>query len=115
MPFVKVTNNEVKLIGENFQTLRTIATNAASADRHAKDPRSVIVHTDGRVVLYDDDARTVRTITSGGSSSVFSGDDIIIKKSNGKTEVWTQSGQLLRTMDSNGINIKKLLVNYETK
>lgn len=108
MAFVQVTNNEVKLIGENYQTLRTIATNASSADRHSKNPVSVIVHTNGSVVLYDDDARTVRTITSGGASGVFSGDDLIIKKSNGKTEVWTQNGQLLRTMDS-GINIKKLL------
>ena len=112
MPFVQITNNEVKLIGENFQTLRTIATNARSADRHSKNPTSVIVHTDGRVVLYDDDAKTLRTVTSGGSSGVFSGDDLIIKKSNGKTEVWTQTGQLLRTMDS-GINIKKLLKDYE--
>ena len=105
--FVQVTNNEVRLIGDNFQTIRTIATNAKSADRHSKNPVSVIVHTTGSVVLYDDNARTLRTLTSGATSGVFNGDDVVIKKSNGKTEVWTQDGRLLRTMDS--MNLKQLI------
>jgi hypothetical protein len=109
MPFVRVTNSSVELIDEqSYRVIRTIATSALSADRNQKTSQSVIVHTDGRVVLYDDDARVVRTLTTGGASGVFSGDDIIIRKGSGHTEVWSADGRLIRTMDS-GLNLKKLI------
>lgn len=107
MPFVRITNSSVELIGDDFRVLRTIATSASTADRNPRTSSSVIVHTNGSVVLYDDNAKTLRTITSGGVSGIFSGDDIIVRKINGATEVWSQSGQLLRTLDS-GINVKNL-------
>lgn len=109
MPFVRVTNNSVELIEEQtYRVVRTIATSALSADRNPKSNQSVIVHSDGRVILYDDDARVVRTLTTDGSSGIFSGDDIIIRKRSGHTEVWSADGRLIRSMDS-GLNLKKLV------
>ena len=112
MPFVRVTNNSVELIDDqSFRVIRTIATSALSADRNSRSNQSVIVHSDGRVILYDDDARVVRSITSEGSSGVFSGDDLIIRKKSGRTEVWSADGRLIRSMDS-GLNLKELFKRF---
>lgn len=106
--FVRVTNNTVELIGDNYQVIRTIATSAQTADRHEKSRSSVVVHTNGDVILYDDSSRVIRTLTTGGSTGVFSGSDVIVRKTNGKTEVWSSDGRLLRVLDS-VLNLKKLL------
>lgn len=106
--FVRVTNNTVELIGDNYQVVRTIATSASTADRNEKSRSSVVVHSNGDVILYDDSSRIIRTLTTGGSGGVFSGNDIVVRKINGKTEVWSSDGRLLRVMDT-VLNIKKLL------
>lgn len=109
MPFVKISNSSVELIDDkDFRVIRTITTSAVSADRSQHSGKSLVVHSDGRVILYDDDARQVRTITTDGSSGIFSGDDLIIRKRNGKTEVWGADGRLIRTMDS-GVNLKAII------
>ena len=60
--------------------------------------QGVAVQTNGNVILFNKEGRTVRTISRGARQAVFTGRDLVITLDNNKVELRRLDGSLIRTI-----------------
>lgn len=98
MSFVQIKSGRVELRKDNGALLGTITTDAVSADINGKGDLVVVTKKDGRVMLHKDNGALVGTIvTMGAENATFNGSNILVKKSNGQSELRSEKGALINS------------------